>query len=353
MADLPPARLAAFTRPFSFVGIDYFGPFTVSIGRRSEKRWGVLVTCLTVRAVHLEVAHSLTTSSCIIALRNFMARRGVPIEIYSDQGTNFKGASKELQIAYRNIDHDQVMREFISPRTRWVFIPPVSPHMGGCWERLVQSVKRNLSHVMENKRLTDEVLHNALVEIENIINSRPLTHVPMLDDGVTLTPNHLLLGSSSGCKPLVEFDDSAKGVIHGWKISQVCANEFWKHWIKAYLPEITRRAKWFTKTKPIAVGDVVIVVDPNLPRNCWPKGRIIDAKIADDGQVRSATVQTVHGIYERPAVKLAVLDIGTKDCNPLIEDRLTRGECCDSSQSPSSIHSVCHTISDGNTQVAN
>ncbi|XP_058828869.1 uncharacterized protein LOC131688558 [Topomyia yanbarensis] len=239
-----------------------------------------------------------------------MARRGVPTVIYSDQGTNFKGADKELKIASQEVDHDRIMREFISTSTRWSFIPPVSPHMGGCWERLVQSVKKNLKQVVASKRLTDEVLRNALTEIENIINSRPLTHVPALDDGMVLTPNHLLLGSSNGCKPLTKIDDSAQGLIRGWKISQVCANEFWKHWIRAYLPEITRRSKWFSKTKPIAVGDVVIIVDPDLPRNCWPKGRVIDVKLVADYQVRSATVQTVNGIYERPAVKLAVLDIG-------------------------------------------
>ncbi|XP_055526967.1 uncharacterized protein LOC129719602 [Wyeomyia smithii] len=104
MGDLPAARLAAFTRPFSFIGIDYFGPMLVVIGRRTEKRWRVLITCLTIRAVHIEIAHSLDANSCIMALRNFMARRGVPIQIFSDRGTNFTAASKEVKAAQNELE---------------------------------------------------------------------------------------------------------------------------------------------------------------------------------------------------------------------------------------------------------
>ncbi|XP_058827757.1 uncharacterized protein LOC131687678 [Topomyia yanbarensis] len=112
MTDLPLARLAAFARPFTYMGIDYFGPMTVSVGRRTEKRWGVLATCLTIRAVHLELAHTLTTDSYMMAIRNIFARRGVPAVIYSDHGTNFQGASKELQLALQELDDDRLMREF-------------------------------------------------------------------------------------------------------------------------------------------------------------------------------------------------------------------------------------------------
>lgn len=100
------------------------------------------------------------------------------------------------------------------------------------------------------------------------------------------------------------------------------ADTFWKHWVRSYLPKITRRTKWFTSTKPITVGDVVVIVDSKLPRNCWPKGRVIATCPATDGQVRWATVQTASGgIYERPAVSLAVLDVGVRT-NTLQEQSL-------------------------------
>ncbi|XP_053690797.1 uncharacterized protein LOC128739342 [Sabethes cyaneus] len=310
MGDLPKARLAAFTRPFSFVGVDYFGPLTVVVGRRIEKRWGVLVTCLTTRAVHLEIAHTLSADSCIMALRNFMARRGKPLKIISDRGTNFTATNKELMAALKMMDQDKVLQEIISPETEWQFLPPSSPHMGGSWERLVQIVKTNLLQINQQRPLTDEILRNLLTEIENLINSRPLTHVPVDNpEAPVLTPNHFILGSSSGLKPASNLNDSALVLRRSWRTSQIEANVFWRRWLRDYMPDLVRRTKWYTAVKPIEVNDIVVVVDPKLPRNCWPKGRIISVRKGNDGQVRAATVQTQNGVYERPATKLAVLDV--------------------------------------------
>ncbi|XP_053699015.1 uncharacterized protein LOC128745985 [Sabethes cyaneus] len=314
MSDLPSQRLAAFTRPFTYVGVDYFGPMTVTVGRRSEKRWGVLATCLTIRAIHIELAHTLTTDSCILAIRKFMARRGVPSVIFSDRGTNFQGSSKELREALKSINQEQLIKEFTTPDTEWTFIPPASPHMGGAWERMIQSVKLNLDKLKWGRLPTDEVLHSTLLEIENIINSRPLTTIPMdNDESPVLTPNHFLLGSSNGLKPLVPYNATPTMLRNSWKQPQVVANEFWRWWLRDYLPVITRRTKWFMNVKPIEVDDIVLIADPKAPRNSWPLGRVIATRPGRDGQVRSATVQTNKGIYERPAVKLAVLDVGVRD----------------------------------------
>ncbi|XP_062541184.1 uncharacterized protein LOC134209208 [Armigeres subalbatus] len=312
MGDLPPARLSAFARPFTHMGVDYFGPLLISIGRRTEKRWGVLATCLTTRAIHLQIAHTLTTDSCIMAIRNIMARRGIPAAIYSDRGTNLRAASKELRSAAENLDHNALMKEFTTSRTEWHFNPPVTPHMGGAWERLIRSVKQNLERLQCSRLPTHEVLENTFMEIENIVNSRPLTNIPIDgDDSPVLTPNHFLLGSANGLRSWVPLDDNPTLLRNSWKHSQQLANVFWKQWIRNYLPTITRRTKWFSPAKPIAVGDLVIIVDPKLPRNSWPKGRVISICQAPDGQVRSATVQTASGgIYERPAVSLAVVDVG-------------------------------------------
>lgn len=328
MAPLPKARLAAFIRPFSYVGVDYFGPFLVAVGRRHEKRWAVIVTCLTTRAIHMELAASLDTSSCILALRNCFARRGTPIEILSDRGTNFVGADKELKDAVAKLDMDVLLAEFTTPTTAWRFNPPASPHMGGCWERLIQSVKNILARIKIQRVPTEELLRNYLIQVENIINSRPLTHVPVDDySSPALTPNHFLVGSSNGLKPLVPYTDCPLMLQRSWRASDALANLFWKRWVAEYLPTITRRTKWFYPIKPIAVGEIVIVVDPNMPRNCWPKGRVVSVKTSADGQVRSAVVQTACGIYEKPAVKLAVLDVGAKN-SELNQGPITGEDCC-------------------------
>lgn len=310
MADLPPARLAAFAQPFTHVGIDYFGSIEVTVGRRVEKRWVLLATCLTIRAIHLEVAHSLNTSSCIMALRNFMARRGTPQKVYSDRGTNFVGTNRELMEVNEVMNEREFMKEFGKAGIEWVFNPPLTPHMGGSWERLIRTVKNNLTVVCLSARPSDEVFRNLLTEVENTVNSRPLSHVPIDDDSApALTPNHFLLGSSNGSKPLTEIDDSGAALRQNWLTSQILANQFWKRWVTDYLPEITRRSKWFHRPQPIVVGDIVVITDPKLPRNCWPKGKIIATKVSKGDQVRSATVRTSSGIYDRPATKLAVLDV--------------------------------------------
>ncbi|XP_062713943.1 uncharacterized protein LOC134290763 [Aedes albopictus] len=315
MADLPKARLAAYSRPFTFTGIDYFGPIEVMTGRRREKRWGMIATCLTIRAIHIEVVNSLTTDSCIMAIRNFMSRSGIPQAFYSDRGTNFVGANRTLNEIFEAIDHEGIMNEFVTTETTWHFNPPTAPHMGGSWERLVRTVKNNLLAICPAQRLTNEILRNLLTEVENTINSRPLTHVPVDDESAeALTPNHFLLGASNGTKPLttlVKFDGAA--LRKNFCASQVIANIFWKRWIMDYLPDITKRTKWFSHSKPITVGDIVIIVDRRLPRNCWPKGKVIATCTGKDSQVRSATVRTSNGVYERPTINLAVLDVRRED----------------------------------------
>lgn len=148
------------------------------------------------------------------------------------------------------------------------------------------------------------------IEVENIVNSRPLTYIPIdTENHESLTPNHFLLGSSNGVKSIATFKDDTKVMWDNWRTSQRYAEHFWSRWVQEYLPSLTRRSKWFTAVKPIEEGDIVIITDPNSPRNLWPKGRIIATKLSRDGQVRSATVQTSSGIYDRPAVKLAVLEV--------------------------------------------
>ncbi|XP_052901623.1 uncharacterized protein LOC128309307, partial [Anopheles moucheti] len=285
MGNVPSQRVAVGQRAFSFTGVDYFGPLLVAVGRRVEKRWGVIFTCLTCRAIHLEMAHSLTTASCIMAIRRFIARRGKPIEIISDRGTNFVGSARELEEALQTVDVNAMMDEFVGPEMKWSFNLPAAPHFGGCWERLVRSVKKVLGQFELPRKPTDEVLMSTLTEIEFIINSRPLTYVPLDDEMDTpITPNHLLLGSSNGCKPPAVFDDSGIAAKSAWRAAQRNADVFWRRWVSEYLPTLTRRSKWFVSVRPIQVGDVVIVVDNCLPRNSWPKGRVIDVVRAQDGQ---------------------------------------------------------------------
>ncbi|XP_017462993.1 PREDICTED: uncharacterized protein LOC108356391, partial [Rhagoletis zephyria] len=195
MGQLPVDRLTPYVRPFSYAGVDYCGPFFVTIGRRREKRWVGLFTCLTTRAVHLEIAADLSTDSFILCLRNFVNRRGVPVRIRSDNGTNFVGAQKELEAGERLFDFNAIQGEMARRNIEWLFNCPANPSAGGCWERLVQCTKRLLQRVLREEAPRLETFRSVLLEAENIINSRPLTELAVTpQDEEPLTPNHFLLG---------------------------------------------------------------------------------------------------------------------------------------------------------------
>ncbi|XP_045473952.1 uncharacterized protein LOC123680207 [Harmonia axyridis] len=310
MSPLPKCRVSAFVRPFTFTGMDYFGPMNVTIGRRHEKRYGVLFTCMSIRAIHLEIANSLTTDSTIMAIRRMIGRRGCPKKIFGDNGTNLKGAEREMKKALQEMNENQILAEMTTRGIEWVRIPPLTPHMGGCWERMVRSVKTALSVTLKERSPKEEVLSTLLIEAENIVNSRPLVHVPIdAADGEALTPNHFLIGTSSASPLPCLLSERDLVTRKQWKISQYFSDCFWKRWIREYLPTLTRRTKWHKKTKNLVVGDVVMIIDGDLPRNCWMKGVIEAVFVGKDGQVRSADVKTTLGTYRRPAVKLCPLDI--------------------------------------------
>ncbi|XP_058814579.1 uncharacterized protein LOC131678438 [Topomyia yanbarensis] len=313
MGPLPKIRLTPFLRPFTFVGIDYFGPYFIKIGRTTVKRWVALFTCLTIRAVHLEVVSSLSTDSCKKAIRRFIARRGAPQEIYSDNGTNFLGASRELAAEITRIN-STFSSTFTDAHTRWRFNPPGAPHMGGCWERMVRSVKTALGFLPNERKLDEESLVTLLTEAEHIVNSRPLTFVPLENaDQESLCPNHFLIMSSTGVRQPIKDPVDERAALRGsWNMIQHILDKFWHRWIKEYLPTITRRTKWFHSIQPIREGELVMIADEKI-RNRWLRGRVVRTYPGSDGTVRRADVLTASGILQRPAVKLAVLDVGSDD----------------------------------------
>ena len=136
MVDLPKERLVFASRPFTNTGLDYFGPFYVSVKRSFEKRWGFLFTCLTTRAVHSEVVPSIDTSSCIMGIERFVSRRGISSVIFSDIATNFAVTEKELLQNVLKWNHQSITESMVKKGLNWKFNPPSAPHHGGVWERL-------------------------------------------------------------------------------------------------------------------------------------------------------------------------------------------------------------------------
>lgn len=155
-----------------------------------------------------------------------------------------------------------------------------------------------------------------MAEVENIVNSRPLSHVSVEPGTVeSLTPNHFLLGSTSNLPVIGEFDDSDLFLKKQWRKAQKLTDMFWQRWVKEVLPQLIPRKKWNEEQKPLQVGDLVLVVDPNSPRSVWPKGvvqRVIEGK---DGRVRQVDVRTKTGTWRRSAARVApIFSVGDECC---------------------------------------
>ncbi|XP_052708862.1 uncharacterized protein LOC128183749 [Crassostrea angulata] len=197
ISDLPEDRLIPGQPPFSSVGVDIFGTWDI-ISRRTRggaansKRWAALFTCLTTRAMHIEVVEEVTSSSFINALRRLIT---IPVQVLrSDRGTNFIGAAKELKVNVINVEEKHLHNFLNEQRTTWIFNPSHSSHMGGVWERMIGTTRHILDAILldyGSRSLIHEVLTTFLAEASSIFNSRPL--VPMSTD----PENPLLLSPSS------------------------------------------------------------------------------------------------------------------------------------------------------------
>ena len=313
MADLPECRLSVSMGAFHTTGIDYFGPMMVKVRRSTVKRWGCLFTCLSTRAVHIELADSLETDDFLLILRNFIGRRGHPRYIYSDNGTNFVGANNELKRCLDNLSQGNITDFLVPQGIEWHFSPPLAPHFGGAWERLVKSVKIALKATIKDLYVCESVLRTALIEVEAILNSRPLTHSsPDPDDYQALTPNHFLLGRADVVIAPDIFTEKEINSRRRWRQSQVIANHIHKRWLKEYMPTLTVRHRWRQSGQMVSKDDLVLLCDESIPRGHWELGRVVNTYPGDDQCVRVVKVKTAKNEYIRPVTKLCILEENVK-----------------------------------------
>ena len=292
MSDLPKDRVEA-APPFSYTGMDCFGPWVIREGRKELKRYGLLFTCMASRAVHVETLNSLSTDAFINALRRFLSLRGPVRQLRSDRGTNFTGAEAEFRRCLQT-DHEKV-KDFLMKEgcdfINFNFNFPSSSHMGGTWERQIRSIRQALDGLMHQAghQLDDESLRTFMCEAAAIVNGRPLTIDNLYDSGhpEPITPNHLLTMKTKVLLPppgrFVREDLYSR---KRWRRVQHLVNEFWCRWRKEFLQNLQSRQKWVHPRRESQVGDIVIVKDENMPRNQWLMGRITDTFPSEDGLVR-------------------------------------------------------------------
>jgi len=244
----------------------------------------------------------------------FTSRRGVPEKIWSDNGTNFVGGERELNQAINSWNSNHRLKDHLLLKNiDWSFNPPHASHMGGVWERQIRSIRKVLNSILKDQILTDESLNTLFCEVESVINGRPITSVSDdPNDQRPLTPNHLLLLRGGAIASLSEFQ-LGDCYRKRWRHVQFLADQFWKRWLREYLPNLAKRQKWVEPKANFKVGDVVLVMDENSPRKSWPLGLVTRTFAGRDGLVRSVEVKMNKTLVVRPIHKLAMLEAVVTD----------------------------------------
>ena len=309
MGTLPEHRVTP-NPPFAVCGTDLMGPLFVKIGRSSCKRYVCIFNCLSTRAVHLEVVQSLDTSAFIQALRRFCNRRVVrPKVMYSDNGGNFVMANKEINEGIRLWNTKCFQDVLLKEEVEWRFNPPLASHQGGFYEAFFRIVRQILRSVAGEATLEEFDLLTLMTEIERILNNRRISDLPSSpDEFAALTPNMILSGCMDDAVPPGVFL-KADGYRRPWKKTQFLADNFWKRWLVEYLPLLQPRSKWFGTTDNLKCGDLVLMVDEQTSRGCWPKAIVVEVMPDKNNLVRRVKVRTSDNrLFVRDIRKLCLLE---------------------------------------------
>lgn len=267
----------------------------------------------------------MSAQTFIRCFKRFVARRGLPRLIVSDNGKTFKGAAKIIR---RIMEHREVVQHFAGVQVQWTFNLERAPWWGGIFERMVRSTKRCLRKMIGRAKLSYEELLTVLIEVEMVINSRPISYVTSSDLEEPLTPSHLLTGRrllslpdnlcySQLADPDYDPETTPEILTRRMKFLNTTLERFWKRWKREYLLEL-RNSHRITKKVPgnkqIAVGDVVVIHSDQEKQGFWNLGVIQEIIPGRDGEIRGAIVKQAergrnHTLLRRPVQLLYPLEI--------------------------------------------
>ena len=314
MGSLPSVRCVP-ARAFINSGVDYAGPVNLKTtkgrGHRSYKGYICLFICMVTRAIHLEVVSDMTTQAFLAAFKRFVSRRGHCAHLWSDNGTTFVGAARELQDL--TVVQQNISEHLARAGTEWHFIPPRAPNFGGLWEAGVKATKFHLKRVIGDSTLTYEEMSTLLCQVEACLNSRPMSVINNVDpdEPLPLTPGHFLVGEPLLSIPDHNYENSNCSGLSRWQYVQRLLQTFWRRWSSEYLSTLVNRYKWSEQRPEPNINDVVLIKEDDMPPSRWLLGRIIQKHPGRDNITRVVTLKTNSSIVKRPTSKICVLPISS------------------------------------------
>ena len=325
-ATLPLARIKEAT-PFEITGVDFAGPLFVRSKREKkvkgkpklpppteQKVYICLFTCAVTRAIHLELVPDLRASTFILAVRKFFGRRGIASVLYSDNAKTFKKAAKYLKLLRAN---PQVNDHLTKNLVEWRFSANLAPWWGGWFERMVRTTKELLRKAVGRASLEYGEMEAMLIDIEAAINDRPLVYVTEGDgEPRPITPSLLLTGkrlTSPPEKPAPQVSPTSsdkEAILARDTRHRRALDHFWKRWQKEYLDDLRNFHAKGRETRPIRVGELVLIHEANTKRQLWPVGVVTSLIPGKDGQARAAWIRTQTGnVTNRPIQRLYPLEL--------------------------------------------
>lgn len=314
MGDLPNARVNS-SPPFSHTGVDYAGPMNlipfVGRGQKTAKHYVALFICFATRAIHLECVEDYSSDGFLAAFARFASRRGLPSDVYSDNGTNFQGADRELQRSFNAFIKDPIVQNAINnDGIKWHFLPPAAPHFGGIWEAGVKSLKHHLKRVVGSHTLSKSEFMTLLCKVEACLNSRPIS--PLSDDPSDLSaliPGHFLIGRRLISVPEESVLELNTNRLSRWQQVQAMHERIWRGWSHDYLHSLQQRRKWSESQPDIKVGELVLLKNNLLPPSKWELARVTDVHPGHDDHARVITVRTAASQLKRPIAQVCRLPV--------------------------------------------
>ena len=306
-----PASRVSDAPPFATTGVDFAGPLYVSSKEldrsktKTQKVYICLLTCASTRALHLELVPNMSVPTFLQAFMHFVARRGLPSKILSNNAKMFKGTAIEIQRITRSTE---VQQYITNKGVIWKFIVEKAPWQGGFWERMVRCVKRCLKKVVGRAFLSFKEMRTVLIEIEGTLNNRPLTYVYDEKQGISypLTPSSLIYGrtiATAASDKHYDVISTNQTLTRRERYHWTLLKHFTNQWRSEYLTsllETARATSAGSDKKVVDVGDLIILKSDQTLRTFWKVAKVEELIPNRDNVVRAAKI---HVVSERVEIQ--------------------------------------------------